>query len=823
MTRARASTFAGLFLTTLATLNYQLLLTRIFSVTMYYHFAFVAVSVTMFGMTVGALAVYLRRDVFRPEHLRRHLTMGAVGFAVTMVLSFLAHLWIPFLPEASGKGVASVVLTYAVLSVPFVFSGLVVTLALTRFPSQVSGLYAADLAGAALGCALLGPVLRVTDAPTAVIATAAVAALGGLLFARELRSPAMTRACAVIAGILAAFAAAHTVAVQRDVPWLRLVWVKGQYEPRPIVERWNSFSRIRVIGDESRQVRPSGWGLSTTLPPGLKTRELHLDIDSYAGTELTAFNGDPASVAHLKYDVTNVVHYLRPDSRVLVVGTGGGRDVLSALVFGQRAVIGVEINRHVLDLVNGRFGSFTGHLDRDPRVTFVNAEARSFIARMNEQVDIIQISLIDTWAATASGAFVLTENALYTVEAWRTFLNHLSPRGILTVSRWYYADTPGEVYRLAALASTTLTRMGIASPGDHFAIVRARAARAPDAPDGIGTILISREPLSRQDLDALENVAARMKFDVVQSPRRSADATFAAIAAGDRLQEVVARHAVDISAPTDDSPFFFHMLRLRDVFNLERWHDQGIVAFNMKAVGVLGVLLAAVTALTASCIALPLVVSRRRADLRGAGPHLLFFAAIGFGFMLVEISQLQRLTIFLGHPSYSLSVVLFSLLVSSGAGSLSTARVDADLTRSAQRRLLLTVAVLAAFGLTTPALVGQFEAASNAVRILLSIALLLPIGFCMGMAFPLGLRVALRQSPELGPWLWGINGATSVCASVLAVVIAIGAGISAAFWAGMCCYVVALAALEWAHRAQKARNGAARLRPQAVTSRSTTA
>jgi hypothetical protein len=808
---AGRGTFTGLFLITLATLTYQLLLTRIFSVTMYYHFAFVAISVTMFGMAVGALLIYGRPAVFTPDRLQERLAQASLGFAITIVATFLAHLWLPFRPELSLTGVATVVVTYAVLSVPFTFSGIVVALALTRFPQQVSSLYAADLAGAAVGCALLGPLLRVTDAPTGIVATAAVAGLGGLLFlpAKAGSYPVTTssggfrlqpegrllrRLCLLVTLTLAAFAVVHTYAVRHDSAWLRLVWVKGRYEPRPIVERWNPFSRIRVIGDPAREIKPSGWGFSATLPPALTARELHLDIDSYAGTELTAFDGNTATVEHLKYDVTNVVHYLRPSSDVVVVGAGGGRDILSALVFNQRQVTGVEINPSILELVNGRFGDFTGHLDRNPRVRFVNDEARSYLARMQARVDIIQISLIDTWAATASGAFVLTENSLYTLEAWTRFLERLSPRGVLSVSRWYYADRPGEVYRSAVLAVAALQRLGIARPRDHFAIVRASPPATAGAPDGIGTILVSRDPLTSADLDTLEAVAARLKFDIVQSPRTSVDDTFAAIASGDRLPALLASYPLDISAPTDDSPFFFHMLRLRDVFDVHRWQDQGIVSFNMKAVGVLGVLLTTVVLMTTACIVVPLMRTGRGTGLEGAAPYLAYFAAIGLGFMLIEISQLQRLTIFLGHPSYSLSVVLFSLLVSSGLGSLSTARLTGP-EGAARRRLMLTIAVLAAFGLLTPLVTHRFEASSTPIRIALSIALLFPLGFLMGMAFPLGMRLALRRAPLLAPWFWGVNGAASVCASVLAVVIAIGAGISAAFWTGTACYLAALTAL----------------------------
>ena len=814
LARAGRRTYAGLFVTTLATLTYQLLLTRIFSVTMYYHFAFVAISVTMFGMAAGALIVYGRPHVFTSARVHAHLARAALGFALTIVGSFLAHIWLPFRPELSVYGVASVVVTYAVLSVPFTFSGIVVALALTRFPRQVSALYAADLGGAALGCVLLGPLLGVTDGPTAIFATAAGAGFAALLFSDSGGSrPEPPRgtaeagshteggsrrfallASAVTAALVLA-TIANTIAARRDHPWLRLVWVKGKYEARPIVERWNPFSRIRVIGDPARQMRPSGWGFSSTLPADLTARELHLDIDSYAGTELTAFNGDPASVQHLKYDVTNVAHYIRPSSSVVVVGAGGGRDILSALVFNQRSVTGVEINPSILELVNGRFGEFTGHLNRDPRVRFVNDEARSYLARMRDPVDIIQISLIDTWAATASGAFVLTENSLYTLEAWTNFLNRLTPRGVLSVSRWYYADRPGEVYRSAVLAATALQKRGVQRPGDHFVIVRAVPPPTKDAPDGVGTILVSREPFSAADLDALDQVAARLRFEIVQSPRISRDETFAAIADGRQLPTLLADYPLDISAPTDDSPFFFHMLRIRDVFNLQRWRDQGIVSFNMKAVGVLGVLLATVTLMTAACILLPLVRTRHTVDLEGATPHFVYFAAIGLGFMLVEISQLQRLTIFLGHPAYSLSVVLFSLLVSSGAGSLFTGQIaDGQAVQATRQRLLITLAVLVVFGIVTPEITHRFEGADTPVRILIAVGILLPVGFCLGMAFPLGMRVALQRSPSIAPWLWGINGATSVCASVLAIVIAIGAGISAAFWVGALSYAIAWAA-----------------------------
>lgn len=681
------SLYGGLFTVTLATLMYEILLTRIFSVTMWYHFAFMAISVGMFGMTVGAILVYLLPGTFTTDATRTHLARAALGFAAAIVVSFLTHLSIPFTAHASIAGLFAIALTYAVIAVPFVFSGICVCLALTRFPDSVGRLYAADLAGAALGCLLLIGLLEVTDGPTAVIAVAGLAALGAFLFSLAPEARGARRAAAGLSLALGAFVAGHTVLANHQLALLRLVWVKETVEPRALYEKWNSFSRIRVEGDPAALRPPFGWGLSPAYPAERRVRELMLVIDANAATPLTRFTGDPREIEHLKYDVTNLAHHLRPAARVLVVGTGGGRDLLAALAFGQRAVVGVEINRDVIEAVNGPFGDFTGHLDRDPRIVFVNDEGRSYVARHGDRFDVIQVSLVDTWAATAAGAFVLSENALYTLEAWTLFLSRLAEHGILTFSPWYSHGSP-ETYRLVSL-----------------------------------------------------------------------------------------------------SPFFFNMIRLRDVFQSRTWREEGP---NLRAVVVLAVLLVTVIVLTALCVIVPLLLTTDRAVLTGAPALLVFFAAIGLGFMFVEISQMQRLIVFLGHPSYGLSVVLFSLLVGSGLGSSLSDR--AGRRGAARFCLALLLISLAVFGWLTPRVIEAFRGSVTPVRILVAAGILFPLGLVMGLAFPLGMRLAAARAAPLTPWLWGINGATSVCASVLAIAISLHAGISASFWTGVTCYAAAVLA-----------------------------
>ena len=800
--RVGAGIYVGLFFIALSTLTYEILLTRIFSVTMLYHFAFVALSLAMFGMTVGALLVYLLPSLFPTNQIRERLALVAVLFPVSLVLSFLTQLSIPFRVHPSIVAIYAIGLTYAVIAVPFIVSGVAVCLVLTRFPRQVSRLYAADLAGAALGCVLLIPIIGWSDAATAVLWIASLAALGAVAFSQAAAAPRLRRWAVALTVVLAASAAAHTALVWRQFPVFRILYIKGDFEARPLYEKWNSYSRVRVNGDANAAVLPQGWGLSRTLPADLRVHQLQMDIDVAAGTVMTGFDGDLAKLAHLKYDVTNAGYWLRPDSDALVVGAGGGRDVLSALAFGARSVTAVEINKDILRTVNGRFGDFTGHLDRNPRVHFVNDEARSFIARSDARFDSIQISLIDTWAATAAGAFVLSENSIYTVEAWTTFLSRLTDRGVLSVSRWYFRDRPDEVYRTTTLAVEALKRAGITQPRQHIAIVRnMHFANKPDMPDGVGTLLVSRSPLTPEEIDTLEREAQRLQFEVVLSPRATIDQTFAALTAGGDVEELIAAHPTNIEAPTDDSPFFFNMLRLRDVFRLDLL-DAGKQTHNIKAVATLAVLLAVVTVLTSACIILPLWLTRRRVDFTGTQPLFAFFIAIGLGFMLVETSQMQRLIIALGHPTYGLSVVLFAVLLSSGLGSYVTSGITAEnVARTGPPRLVLAVVVLAAFGLATPWAAHAIEPLATGWRVAASVALLFPIGLVMGMAFPIGMTLATTRWSALTPWFWGLNGAASVLASVLSVCIALTWSISTAFWIGWISYVVALVAFAAAARA----------------------
>lgn len=777
--RLRWSTYGGLFMVTMATLMYEILLTRIFSVTMWYHFAFVAISLALFGLTVGALLVHLFPRYFADDRVPDHLWKFSAAFAGSIAVCFTVQLFIPVEPTLTLKGISTIVLTCVVVSVPFVLSGVVVSLSLTRFGTRVNRLYAADLVGAALGCVVLVLLINRIDAPSVVIATGALAALGALSFAIHIPGLGAKLVAAGVVAILFGVAASNAFLHRQGDAFLNIRWVKGERDVAHTWEKWNSFSRITVGGN----------------PNDPATNVLGMQIDSTAGTPLYRYDGDVSKVGFLKDEITNLGHYAHTGGDDLVVGVGGGKDVLSALVFGDRSVTGVEINNNILRATNGRFGNFTGHLDRDPRVRFVNDEARSYLTRTNRSYDMLQISLIDTFAATSSGAFALSENSLYTAQSWSTFFDRLKPDGILSISRWYdrpgtQSDKPLEMYRTVGLASQVLKDRGISNPRDHMVVYR-----GPPGLFGatVATLLVSPNPIAPAKLAVLDRQASRLKFAPILTPTTAHDRIFSDLVRPEGPAKGLAQVKADVSPPSDNKPFFFQMANRENLTNTKALKDRDVL---IQPVIVLGLLAITVLGLAIGCIVLPLVLTTRRSEHAGGAPFYVYFASIGLAFLMVEVSLLQRFSIFLGAPIFGLTVVLFAMLLFSGIGSMLTGRLGS---RGGRNGLAAPLAVLLAvalvFGLAAPHLLHGAAGATTPARIAVALALLAPLGLLMGMPFAIGMRVASTRPGAPTAFMWGINGAMSVCGSVFGLIIALFFGISVAFWTGVLAYLVAFLAL----------------------------
>lgn len=783
--------FIGIFLLSLSMLESELILTRLFSVTLWYHFAFMAVSVALLGIAAGGVRA-ARLAPPGPAELGPLLARATRHYALAVAGALLVLLGVPFVYRISIGALVSLLLIYAAATLPFYFAGYILALLFRSHARSIGRLYAADLSGAGAGALLAVPLLDWLSAPSALIATAGVGAASSILLARGRGERTSRRD--LLSGSLVAAGLFLFALLGQVTPLLRVDFAKDHMQDDLLLDRWNALSRVTVT--------PRGtpnWGTSERYK-GPRPETLWLKIDSEAGTPITRWDGDPAKVDALRYDITAFVYHLRSGGKALVIGPGGGRDVLTALIMGAREVTAVEINPAIVDAVRRTFGDYAGRLYDDPRVTLVVGEGREFLRRVPREYDVIQASLIDTWAASAAGAYVFSEANLYTREAFREYLDRLSDQGVLTMSRWHFKDLPTETLRITALSMRALLERGVADPSAHIILVKRTTwdwfYRLSEPRDGIGTILVKKTPFLPEEVAAARRAAEALDFQVLLAPGGGGDPLFERLVASRDPEGFAKSYPVDVSPPSDERPFFFYMLRMRD---LSRWLganplSQGVMQNNVRAVFVLAALLLIVLVLSLVLLLLPL---KRPALDAPPAAALVYFAAIGLGFILVEIPLIQRFILYLGHPLYALSVVLSGLLVGAGMGSLLSTRLGLAGSRRALLVLLLLVA-FAAFG--APRLLGATLGAATPLRVALSLALLLPLGLAAGIPFPLGVRLLGDAGARWVPWMWAVNGAFSVLASVLAMALAMSFGFGTTLAAGLAAYAIATAI---AHRGPK--------------------
>jgi SAM-dependent methyltransferase len=791
--------YLAIFVLAAATLSYQILITRFFSVMLFYHFAFAAISLAMLGLTRGAMEVYNNPVRYTPEKVGVEFARHASWFAISGVGAMVVFLCTPLVvPEPYVAVVLAV--TALTFVMPFTESGVCITLLLTRLPYSGGGLYAADLAGAALGCLGVIFVLLVVDPVSATLWIGAFAAAVGWLVVRDSGDIRSLRLSGAVALALAAAAGVHTGLDVSGKSHLGVFWAKGAEQRGTLFERWNTYSRVRVTA--MGETAPFGWGFAHTHET--KIEQKHLDIDADAGTIITRYDGDIGKLSYLKDDVINAAYLVQPPTDVAVVGVGGGRDILSALYFGAKRIRGIEINPAIFEVLTDKFADFSGHLDRQPGVSLVNAEARSYINHSSDRYDLVQISLIDTWAATAAGGLTLTENRLYTVEAWSDFYRALKPGGLLSISRWYEPEHHrGELYRLVAIAASALQRKGVpaAELSNHVVVVNV---------GGIVTVITRPDAFTNVQWQDARARLLSQGFKILLGPDVTFDAITSTLLSGKADAAFFASLPENVTPSTDDNPFFFYTARFGEFFS------KPISALSNNNAAMTTTLMLLVLALCACVYYIidPFVRLARRMPLSTLTPPVTYFCAIGMGFMLIEISQMQRLMVFLGHPVYGLSVVLFTILLFSGIGSVT---VGARFPRRGVviARVVALLTTLVAAGILTPLLTTWARSEATDIRILLSVLLLAPPAFCMGMMFPLGLNIWRRHS-ELLPFFWSANGITSMFASVLGMALSIEFGIARTYALGVGFYVVCVVMIALSRQANVGGMFAARPDPKEV-------
>ncbi len=779
--------YAALFLLSAAILVLEIAVARTLSVALLSHYAFVAISLAMFGLGLSALAVYLWPAAFPADRVDAQVSAATIAFGVAAAVSLLAFLRLQVVQEWSWAGFATLTAAYLLLAVPFFLGGLGVALLMTHYAARIGAIYAADLLGAGLGCLLVVLAMNQWPAPhVAVLAGAAACAAAAVL------APG-GRQRLVAVGAAGALLALFVAGQEGDLLRLRYVKVWDTYYAT--AERWNAFSRIAAFPSDKNaaQLLPlRGANEDYADRTGTRyPRSMNLDIDGTAWTPMLEMPDDPARLAFLRDSVLYIAHHLRPQGSVLVIGTGGGRDLLAARAFGERRILGIELNPLMREMVQEVFADYSGQVYTLPGIEVVIDEARSRLSRVDERFAVIQLSLIDTFSLNAAGGFVFSENFLYTTEAFREYYRHLTDDGILTLSRYFAKGYPIEIQRILGMIRAAWEAEG-AGDVRGSVIVLWQGSSA--------TVLARRTPFTAAELAQVRALAAANEMIELYVPGidNPLDAGVGQVLKAPDPAAYYASAAFLLDPPTDDRPFFFNLLRGRigaedlpsladDAFQIMRQWDE--------ALRLLYLLVAVVTLLAVVCFLGPLLLVGRRTAHHlpwyRAAPLLLYFACLGYGFMIIEIPLMQRFVLLLGYPTYSLAVVLFSLLLFSGIGSWLSTRV-ADPRRALTRVLPAIVALGALYALIIPALSAALLPAPFAVRLAFTVGVLALLGVLLGMAYPLGIGVLRPYGEGLVPWAWGLNGALSVVASVLAIVIGSRAGFTVAMVSGIAVYALAL-------------------------------
>jgi hypothetical protein len=760
-----------------STLALQVLLTRIFSSVLFYHFAFLAISLALLGTGAGALLIYVRPRWFERPHVEALLARWSAVFAALLVVAPTLLVRIDYGDVTRGVtwDFALALAAAAVISaLPFLAAGIMIALAIRQYVRSVGRIYAFDLAGAGLGALGVVPLLWLLDAPTLVVglgaAVAVAAVLCGWRAPRE-RALGVGLAAVAVGGLVVS---ATTSLNYVDPP------AEDFFNQRAIVERWTPISRVV--------------GYHSTAP------WMTYDQDVAFVPQRRA-DGSYPDWRRLGTGPQSVGYRLTGPGRVLIIGGGGGRDIYSALTSGQRRVDVIELNRGIRRVVDEDLARWSGSPYSLPRVHTEIGDGRSRVASRDTKYDQIHIGFTTTLAASSGHAYALSESNLYTVEAFDDYFDHLRPGGVLNVTRPYRL-TGEEALRATVLALEALRRRGVRDPSRHVVVV---LGHAPEGP--FGTVLARAEPYTDAELAMVRRLALERDHSgvgqepggVAFPPGRREDLGVAFAPGGPYLREwkrlarvrdldsFCADYHENICPPTDDKPFFFNSTRLGD---LGEELSQGSPAHLSRTpytvlLTTLGILLV----LSSLAFLLPLaLVSRTR---RPPTSSLVFFVAIGLGFLLLEVVLIQRFVLFLGFPTYALSVVLFSLLVFSGIGAWLSGRFAEP-----RRALLVALAgaslLIAVSAVALAPVLRELIQLPFAARIAVTVSLLGPLALMLGMAMPIGLGRLAGLHPDGVPWAWGVNGIMSVLASVLAVAVALGWGFTATTVLAFLCYLVAL-------------------------------
>ncbi len=771
---------------------------RLFSIIQWHNFAYMMISLALLGYGVsGAFLTLLQRPLL--QRFAASYIINLTLFGICSVGCFLFAQHIPFNAEEvlwDARQTVWLLFTYLLLALPFFFAANAIGLALIHYRARLSRIYAADLMGAGLGSiAILGLLFVVL--PLQALTVLGLLGIGAaLLAAWELRQ--RVTAAWLLLPLAAALLLPASWSTLEMSPYKGLSQTLLVKDTRIIAEHSSPLGLLSVVESPTIPLRHvPGLSLNaSTEPPA----QLGVFIDGDGLSVITRYSGDRQTLAHLDQLTSALPYHLRPVNRALILGAGGGADVLQARYHHATNIDAVELNPQFARLVSTDYADFAGHLYQEPGITLHITEARRFAAISPGNYDLIQVSLLDSFSASASGQYALSESHLYTTEALAEFLQKLSQDGFLSITRWIKLP-PRDTLKLFATGIAALRASGVTEPGQQLILIRGWQT---------STLLIKNGAVSAQDLERVRAFCAARSFDVAWYPGITRDESnrynrlrypwfhdAAEALLGDEPERFLDDYKFNLRPASDDQPYFFHFFKWRTLPEVLQLRERG--GAPLVDAGYLILTATLVQAVIASLllILLPIWIHQRRTNqVKQVIPRSMvmgYFFILGLAFLFIEIAFIQKLLLFLHHPLYAVAVVLSSFLVFSGLGSAWLGRVSAGGRGRLLSQAVIGIVVLGTvYLLSLGPLLDRLAMLPDAMRILISVAIIAPLAFCMGMPFPLGLGRLADHAPDLIPWAWAINGCASVISAVLATLLAIHHGFSTVIAVALALYALAL-------------------------------